>query len=306
MSVSRCLEFNPVSMTRSITPQERRDALRRGASSAPKRRRTDIDALVQSDVTFWARGAWRPRLRAAGIHLGLSSVAAAVIVACVLWLWYPGALASVHGVHTMLILLLGVDLVLGPALTFLVFDRRKKSLPMDLAIIVTLQIIAMAYGVHVIQQGRPIFVVLVKDRFEVVSPASLPAQAGVTPEGAGLWRTPSLVPQWIAVKAPGSIEQRNAILFESLAGGRDLQHHPALYVPLGSELPAAAARAISIERLRQLNPQAKTRIDEAIEASRLAESELRVIPLRGPVRDAAVLVALPTSQVLKVLVLNPW
>jgi len=240
------------------------------------------------------------------MHFGLSAVAAAVIVAYVLWLWYPGALASLHGVYGMLLVLLGVDIVLGPVCTFLVFDRRKKTLPMDLAIIAAIQIVAMAYGIHVIQQGRPQYVVLVKDRFEVVSPAELSPSAHAQAQANTAVRSPALLPQWLAVKAPDSVEARNAVLFESLSGGRDLQHHPELYVSLTREAPAAAARGIPLDRIRQLNPTHRARIDAAVAASGLPESDLRVLPLRGPARDAAVLVALPSGRVLEVLAIQPW
>jgi len=277
-----------------------------GDFTAPVRRRSDSDALALGVVHLVANQAWRPRLRAAGVHFGLSAVAAAVVSACVLWLWYPGALASLHGVYTMMLILLGVDLVLGPVCTFMVFDRRKKSLPMDLAIIAAIQIVALAYGIHVIQQGRPQYVLLVKDRFEVVSPAELSRTAQAQAQANPAVRSPSLVPQWLAVNAPESVAQRNAILFESLSGGRDLQHHPELYVPLMRGAPAAAARGISVERIRQLNPTERARIDAAVAASGLPENDLRVLPLRGPARDGAVLVALPSGRVLEVLAIQPW
>jgi hypothetical protein len=292
-------------MMRLNAPTDRRGMPAGTASPEQRRRRSDSDVLQPRKVNLIVRGAWRPRLRAAGIHLAISSIAAAVIMACVFWLWYPGALASVHGVHAMLFMLLVIDLVLGPALTFLVFDRRKKNLPMDLAIIVALQSIAMAYGVHVIQHGRPMYVVLVKDRFEVVAPAEMPGQLSASaPEG--VLKTAALLPQWIAVSSPKTIEQRNAILFESAMGGRDLQHHPSLYAPLSSELPDAAARGIPVERIRQLNPSERRKIDAAVADSGFREHELRVLPLRGPAGDAAVLIALPVSQVVNVLPLKPW
>ena len=270
------------------------------------RRRSDSDALTLGVVHLVSNEAWRPRLRAAGVHFGLSAVAGAVVSACVLWLWYPGALASLHGVFAMMLVLLAVDLVLGPVCTFLVFDRRKKSLPMDLAIIAVIQIVALAYGIHVIQQGRPQYVLLVKDRFEMVSPAELSHAAKAQAQANPAVRSPSLLPQWLAVRSPDSAEQRNTILFESVSGGRDLQHHPELYIPLTREAPTAALRGISLDRIRQLNPTHRARIDAAVAASGLPESDLRVLPLRGPARDGAVLVALPSGRVLEILAIQPW
>ena len=119
----------------------------------------------------------RERLRAAGVHLALSAAAGAAVVALVFLAWYPVPMPALLGVEAILLIMLGVDVVLGPLFTLLVFDRRKPRLKWDLATIAAVQLAALAYGVFTVHQGRPAFVVFVKDRFEVVSPADLQPEA---------------------------------------------------------------------------------------------------------------------------------
>ena len=121
----------------------------------------------------WRGDALRARFRAAGCHLGISLAIASLVLFVVYQYWYAGPLAAVAGVGTILVLLLAVDVSLGPIMTFMVFDRRKKSLPMDLALIGMVQLLALGYGLHTVEAGRPHYLVFVKDRFEAVSRARL-------------------------------------------------------------------------------------------------------------------------------------
>src|SRR5262245_31520502 len=66
------------------------------------------------------------RLRAAGIHLGLSALVASLAAALVLGVWYPMPHREVSGGRDLFVLVVSVDLVLGPLITFAIFDRHKK------------------------------------------------------------------------------------------------------------------------------------------------------------------------------------
>jgi hypothetical protein len=118
-----------------------------------------------------------PRLRAFLVHLAAS---AAAVVAAVLRWWYPGPMLSLQGGMGVMLLILSVDLILGPALTGLVYQPGKKSLKFDLSMIVLFQVIALAYGVNSIKAQRPVYLAFTFDRFFVVSAAdavgTLPAQ----------------------------------------------------------------------------------------------------------------------------------
>jgi len=66
------------------------------------------------------------RWQAAQIHLGISAMIAALVVWIMLYLWYPEPYFRVSGGQTLLLLLIGVDVVIGPLLTLIVFDPRKR------------------------------------------------------------------------------------------------------------------------------------------------------------------------------------
>ncbi|KZZ48613.1 hypothetical protein A3759_04705 [Thalassolituus sp. HI0120] len=97
------------------------------------------------------------RYQAFGIHFLASLVVFAILTALIFFYWFPGILRVADpSWQQILIVIAGVDLVLGPALTLIVFNPAKKSLKMDLSIIAALQIAALAYGSYTVHNTRPL------------------------------------------------------------------------------------------------------------------------------------------------------
>ena len=220
--------------------------------------------------------------------------------------WYAGPLAAVAGVGTILVLLLAVDVSLGPIMTFMVFDRRKKSLPMDLALIGLVQVLALGYGLHTVEAGRPHYLVFVKDRFEAVSRADLQAEDLQAATSNPLAQRDWFGPRWSAANPPADEKLRQDVLVESAFGGRDLQHFPQWYEPLENQKETVKARALDLKALRNLNPDDQTVLDAALKKAGLSDAEAGYLPLKGEESDATVLVDRKDGRVLDVLPLKPW
>ena len=77
------------------------------------------------------------------------------------------------GGYQGIIIIAGVDLVLGPLLTLIVFNRSKASLKIDLSIIACLQLGALIYGVWEVFHQRPIFQVVSHNAIYVITNAEL-------------------------------------------------------------------------------------------------------------------------------------
>ncbi|PCJ24448.1 MAG: hypothetical protein COA96_09370 [SAR86 cluster bacterium] len=109
------------------------------------------------------------RWRACGIHFSISLVVFLLLLTVILLVWYPGILFSIDGGWTGLQLLMGVDLVLGPMLTLIVFKAGKPGLKFDLSCIAIAQIFCMTAGMWVVYKERPIALVLAFDTFYSVA-----------------------------------------------------------------------------------------------------------------------------------------
>lgn len=104
----------------------------------------------------------RTRYAAFAIHLLISIIVLIALLAIIFYRWFPYDLIYAGGIAGLKILV-GVDLVLGPALTLIVFDRTKKSLKFDLSAIAVFQIVCLLGGLWLIYNERPIAQVLADD-----------------------------------------------------------------------------------------------------------------------------------------------
>ena len=116
------------------------------------------------------------RWQAAGSHLALSAIIGATVLAAMIFVWYPPPYFEAAGGNDLVLLMLGVDVALGPLLTLAVFNPRKGmgKLRFDLAVIAFFQLAALAYGVHVMFIARPSYLVFAVDRFDLVMANTLP------------------------------------------------------------------------------------------------------------------------------------
>ena len=99
-------------------------------------------------------------------HLFISFLIALLVIGLVFFIWYPSPLATAVGVTHIFLMLLVIDVILGPLLGLLVYKEGKKTLKFDLSVIILIQIVALCYGVFSIEQGRPAWLVYNVDRLE--------------------------------------------------------------------------------------------------------------------------------------------
>ena len=77
------------------------------------------------------------RWQAAGSHLALSALIGAIVLAAMIFVWYPPPYFEAAGGNDLVLLMVGIDVALGPLLTLAVFNPGKGmgKLRLDLAII---------------------------------------------------------------------------------------------------------------------------------------------------------------------------
>ena len=248
----------------------------------------------------------RARLFAANAHLVVSAVVASAVLAIVCLCWYPAPLDSISGVGDILVMLLAIDVTVGPLLTLFVYDRRKNTLRFDLGCIGLMQVAALVYGVYTVEAGRPHHLVFVKDRFEVVSRADLQANDRTAAIGNSAARIDWFGPRVVAAEMPSSDEERRNLLFESVLGGRDVQHFPKQYRNYATQAALAAGKAKPLSDLRDINPGQTDILQTAIERSGMPESSLKFLPVKGPQGDATMLIDASSGEIAGMVDLQPW
>lgn len=110
------------------------------------------------------------KLKATGVHLSMSLVVFVYLVYQIYFNWYPQPYFEVDGGWQGIRLVAAVDLVLGPFITFLIFDlsKSRRAIVFDLITIVIIQFAALAYGVYLTYAERPVAIVMI-DEFVVTA-----------------------------------------------------------------------------------------------------------------------------------------
>ena len=105
------------------------------------------------------------KLKATAIHFSLSIVVFVVLAYLILFHWYPQPYFTIDGGWQGMRIIAAVDLVLGPLITFLVFDLRKsrRAILFDLVFILVIQLGSLTYGIHTTYTQRPVAIVMLQN-----------------------------------------------------------------------------------------------------------------------------------------------
>ena len=238
------------------------------------------------------------RWKAAGIHLGLSIVVAIGVVLLLYYVWYPQPFFDASGGKFLLMLLVGVDVVLGPLITLIIFDTKKKSLKFDLAIVALVQIAAIFYGVYSMYRARPVFVVFSVDEFIVVPATDVDPKmlAQVTrPEFKSL---PLTGPKYV-YNVPQTSGKDILAMSLSLGGLA-----PQYYLPYAEKAAAAAKDGKPLADLLKRFPQVRDLVDTALRQHGKSAADVVYFPLSAKVMMMTVLLDAKTGAIIAILPLN--
>ena len=244
------------------------------------------------------------RWKAAAIHLSISAVIGLVAAILIFGVWYPPPYGQATGATKLAVLLLGVDLVLGPLLTLVVFKAGKKSLKFDLSVIALLQACAFIYGMSVVVRARPVFIVAAVDRFTLITANDLdeadrehaPPAFRVLP-----WNGPRV----IGAQPPADPQEKLDVLFSSLAG-KDIDKMPIHYVDYAAVAPSLLQRAKRLSDLRERMPDAAATIDQWLGTHRRADSDVVWVPLSARTTSMVALLDRADGTLLGALPIDPW
>lgn len=243
------------------------------------------------------------KARAGGLHFVISAGIVLAVLLAVTLLWYPSGFRLASGLIHLAVIMGVVDLVLGPALTMLVYRPGKPSLRFDLAVIAAVQIAALVYGAASMYAARPIYVALVVDRFEAVSAADLD-EAALAQAHAPFDRVPSRGLVWVRVELPTDQEELAELTLAEAIQGTGPALLPRLYRPFERVPTSVLARARPLDELERYNDPARVRA--ALAGIAQAPGAIRFMPLHAISRDMSVLVGADDGEVIGVVDLRPW
>lgn len=194
----------------------------------------------------------RQRLFALSVHLGFSVLLLGLALFMVFGIWYPAPLDYAAGVNNIYWMLLSIDLILGPLLTFVVFKHDRKKFIFDMVIIIAIQLSAYFYGLNTMYQGRPAWLVYVIDDFELIRPVDIADQDWKTiPDKFALQFLKG--PQWIGANYSSNSAVMKKQKEDELFEGISLAQKPVSYVLLGEKFDQIQKSKHKLSELNHYN-----------------------------------------------------
>ena len=244
------------------------------------------------------------RMRAFTSHLCLSALIVSSVFAVVFLLWYPRPWFEAIGAWSIIRILIGVDLVLGPLLTLIVFKPGKRLLILDMSFIAVVQLSALIYGLTVLYQERPYYVVYAIDRFHILAEKDIPEDARMLHD----WMSkPTIGPVLASARRPTDVDEVQQLLEETVfSGGPDIEQRPKYWVPFQDDLERLRRSAHSLATLRSAGDSAKRYVDDVLADVGISAADLGFFPIMSAKNDASAIVSLDSGEVLAVVPIDPW
>jgi len=245
------------------------------------------------------------RWKAASLHFSVSVFIGLLSAALIFWVWYPRPYIEAAGADKLILLLLGVDVTLGPLLTLVVFKAGKKGMRFDMAVIVLAQFCAYVYGMSVVVQARPAYVVAAVDRLNVVMASDLEAKDLAEARDARFRSVSWTGPRVVGTARPTGSQEHNDLLFSGL-GGKDIQNFPKYYVDYANSVPELLTHAQTVAALKVKHPQAAALLDAWLRQSGRQADEVVGVPLQARMVFFTALLDAKSGAILDVLPFDPW
>ncbi|MEI8155960.1 MAG: TfpX/TfpZ family type IV pilin accessory protein [Burkholderiales bacterium] len=249
---------------------------------------------------------WRDRLKASAIHLGLSLVIALLAALLVFGIWYPYPYREISGGRELFLLVVSVDVILGPLITLAVFNRSKPlgELRRDLAIVVLIQLAALGYGLWTVSVARPVHLVFEIDRFRVVHAIDIaPELLEKTP--MDVIALPVTGPTLLAIR-PFRDQQENLDATMAALQGMHLGARPDLWQSYAQAVPRVLAAAHPAKALKVRRADRAAEIDRLVSSAGSNPETVVYLPMVGRNSFWTVFLDPVTAQIVATMPLDPF
>lgn len=219
-------------------------------------------------------------------HLSISLIIGMIVLFLSFFVWYPEPLHKALDVTQIIFMIIIIDMIVGPLLGLIVYKEGKKTLRMDLSIIIFVQFCAFLYGFYTIAQGRPAWAVYSNNLFTLVKTSDI--------DTMNIRRAK---PQFRQVPLLGV---GYAQLNQKIVGDNSppaVARRPDYY----EELDAKNLKALPLNLLERFND--KNLVSQIVAQSPKANGWL---PLAAPHKSMVILINNDSKEIISIVDLRPW
>lgn len=232
----------------------------------------------------------RFRIKAFAWHLFGSASALSLTLGILYLGWYhwPGwYLADMPAVVAIMV---GVDVVLGPLLTFVIASpvKPRRMLARDIGLIVLVQLVAFTYGAITLWNGRPLYYAFSVNSLTVVQAQDLERASTAKARNSPLAPHWYSLPRWIWAPLPSNPEEADSIVRSAIGGGYDVTARPTYYKPWASGAAELRGQLRRVDDIKFFSLKERQFLKERMTALGFAPDAANAIAMTGRKRPLLV------------------
>ncbi len=220
------------------------------------------------------------------------------------FLWFPGDYFVISGVAKLFLMLVAVNLVVGPGLSTLLYKPGKWGLKFDLVVIACIEIAILGWALHEISERRPAFVVFAVDRFEAVTVSEVDlGQLG----DSRLALRPGHTPRLIYAELPTDLDAMSRLIDETVfLGMLDIDRRPEFWKPYAEGMAFIKGAAMPLSALASVQDDRAGSIQRWLAQQELSVNDYLYLPIRGRTADGMMILHADIGYPVEVLAIDPW
>ncbi len=238
------------------------------------------------------------KLKASFIHLALSAIIISALMSLVILFWFPSIFLGITNFKEVALILVIIDLILGPLLTFVVFNPNKKSLKFDLSVIVSIQFAALTYGLYMLYLSHPLYITYYENSFNIITAKQAsPEKAKYNDLKISKFSSPTLAYLDIADN-----ETKDQLFNEMLNGDADIEARAEYYKPYKNHLDTIMANSLDADLIFSEEDKAtKTFVKKFGNINDFA-----YFPIVSTTNDAIIVLDKKSGKTVTTIKANPW
>ena len=225
------------------------------------------------------------RLKLFSLHLLTSATVLTLILGSLYLGWYRWPGWHLTDVTQVVLVMVCVDVVLGPTLTLIIANKNKprRELVRDIGIIVVVQLCALIYGSVSLWNGRPLYYAFSENILQLVQAYDIDAKDAEI----GRQQNPALaphwysLPRWIWAPLPQNAEESQKIVASAVTGGDDVVSLPKYFKPWEDGLPSLRNQLKKVDDVAYFAKSEKKKLKDRMRAAGLPDDQLNTMPLTG-------------------------
>jgi hypothetical protein len=229
------------------------------------------------------------RLKLFRLHFAASATVLSLVLGGLYLGWYHWPGWYLAKATPVIIVLAGVDLALGPLLTLVIANptKNRRELTRDIAIIATVQLLALGYGSVQLWNGRPLYYAFSNGILQLVQaydidPEDARLARGENSEFAPHWYS---LPRWVWAPQPPGAPTANA----PSTTPPDYSMMPRYFKPWEAGLGDLRARLQPIDAVGFFIFNEKTALKARMQEGGFSLDERNVMPMTGRGRPVLVI-----------------